>query len=209
MNLPETTLTTSCSNHASRKNLFDSQSTLSTVECNMSFSSVEDGSVHSNRRRRLRKAKSADTLTPVSSKPKSRRSKLRKAKSVEFACDEDGHIKPQERQFNVYLDRSLWWNRQDLLRIQDECWDIVDSVMAGTDGKYSKQDLRGLERFVVDDRDETAEGYRQLVLGSVQGLQFSDEKVREVTRQVAREAQKFARLTAKLDTREAIKAAMT
>lgn len=210
---------------ASRKQLCDSQSTCSTVECDMSFSSVEDVSMRSSRsssrsthsrgsshhrRRKLQKPHSDETLDSSSRRSGHRRSRLRKTKSVQFACHEDGRIKSQEREFTVYLDRSCWWNRQDLLTIQDECCDIVDTVLANSGGKYTLQHLRGLERFILDDeRDETAEGYRQLILGGMQGLEFSDEKVREVCKEVCREAQKLARRTAKFDTLEAIKAAMT
>lgn len=226
--------------HASGKQLLcDSQSTCSTVDCDMSmsFSEVEDVSLRCARssrrvddvslrsarssrsnhsrsshhsRRKLQKSHSDETLNSSSRRSGHRRSRLRKTKSVHFACHEDGSIKAQEREFTIYLDRSCWYNRQDLLTIQDECCDIVDTVLANSGGKYTLQHLRGLERFILDDeRDETAEGYRQLIIGGMQGLEFSDEKVREVCKVVCREALKMARRTAKFDTLEAIKAAMT
>ena len=171
----------------------------------MSISSVEAGSVRS-KRRKVRKAKSDDLNHMVT---KSRRDGLRKSKSVQFACDDQGRIIPQEREFTVYLDRSLWWNRQEIQNIQDSCWDIVDATKVSTDCKQAQQELRGLERFLLDARADTADEYRRLVLSALEGLRFRDEKVREAARKVSREAQRRARRTAKNDTREAIRAAMT
>lgn len=157
-----------------------------------------------SRRRNLRKTQSADALNGYPTR------------NVQFACDERGQIKHDEQIIKRHKDKSvIWWNKDEIEDIRDTCWVIVDNAKSTSHGKTTPigdEETRGLERYLMPTRVVTAQEHRRLIL-EVYRIFAQDEDEAAVSKKaakaVSRQAQKVAYLTAKSDTREALKAALT
>lgn len=135
----------------------------------------------------------------------SRRSHLRKAKSVQFQCWENGEVKCQEHLLTKSLHCSLWWNDQELRDIRSSCAKIVDHARSSASNivHSANGEVRGLEQFISCSRRSVVAEHRRLV------LQAEDKVGIRQAHKVSRSAQYVAIQTAKLDTKEALKAVLS
>ena len=209
------------SNHSRRSNRSSrsERNTRSTLSATLSVRSVQSSRTSSTttRRRNLRKTQSDDALTGYSNGAgcdANRRLQLRKSRSVQFACDKDGRIQHEEQIIKRTKDKSLWWNKDEIEDIRDTCWVIVDNVKSAGMGTtpITDKETRGLERYLIPRRVVTVQEHRRLVLEAHRGFAEDEDQAtisKKAAKKVSREAQKVAFLTAKLDTREALRAALT
>eukprot|EP00977_Amphora_coffeiformis_P011825 scaffold2903_cov170-Amphora_coffeaeformis.AAC.2 len=191
----------------------NTRSTLSATAATSGERSVRS----TTRRRNLRKTKSADALAGYNGcMDTHRRNQIRRARSVQFACDENGAIKHQEQIIKRTKDKSLWWNKDEIEDIRDTCWVIVDNIKSGNSGRattpIADKEARGLERYLVPSRVVTVQEHRRLVLAAYRGFAHDEDQAtisKRAAKKVSRESQKLAHLIGKLDTREALRAALT
>ena len=209
--------TASLHSRRSNRSTRSERNTRSTVSTATATTSSERSVRSATRRRNLRKTKSADALTGYNGRMDTDlRNQIRRARSVQFACDDNGKIKCQEQIIKRNKDKSLWWNKDEIEDIRDTCWVIVDNIKSGSSGKgttpIADKEARGLERYLVPRRVALVQEHRRLVLEAHCDLAHDDDQAtisKKAARKVSRESQKLAHLTAKLDTREALRAALT
>lgn len=132
----------------------------------------------------------------------------RPRKTVTFACDANGRVTRHEKQMSSRLGKDLWWNQEEMQKIRSDCIHTVASVRT-TGGLNGETDVRGLERYIHDDYDDDSiNEYRQSILANQEFSGF-DKSVSKEAAKFSRAAQKQAQRLAKLDTREALKSALT
>ena len=179
------------------------------VDSKGKVSSKKNKSVNDNRPQ-LRKTRSCLVLPSSETKKSNRRGQLRKAKSVSFNCNKDGKVQHHERKFTPSTDKSLWWNSEEIRMIRVACFDIVQRAKTSKISNFGDTgELRGLEQYIITAPVNTVDLYRSLVLEAQRNPSFYNDIVTQDAVNLSRAAQRKAQRTAKYDTTEALKAALT